>query len=209
MKDSNKLILFDFDGVLVDTLQAGREKYSSILTQLGRHPLTDDEFEYMKQSSPSELLSYCLNDPKLIKKGFELRKKGEFLEQTGVSVFDGVYTTLENLSQKYTLGIVTSRDETVFDLLDTFNLRKYFQGGVVCNADYSKEEFKPHPKPLEIAIRNNSTSQRFENVIYIGDAQTDYLAAQAANVSFIGFGNVGKVNTHSMHELEKLIINEK
>ncbi len=208
MNNSQKLILFDFDGVLLDTLQAGREKYSSILTQLGRHPLTDEEFEYMKRSSPSELLSHCLTDPELVKRGIELREKGEFSQTTDIAVFQGVHETLKNLSQDYVLGVVTSRDETVFDLLDQHNLSQYFKGGVVCNSDYSKDEFKPHPKPLQIAIQNNSVSKQFEEVVYVGDAETDYLAAQAANVSFVGFGDVGQINTTCMYELENLVRGE-
>lgn len=207
MNNKKNLILYDFDGVLLDTLSAGREKYSSILVQLGRHPLTDEEFEYMKQSSPSELLTYCLSDSELVKKGMELRSKGEYLESTSVTLFDGVRETLEKLSKDNILGIVTSRDESVYDLLDKFNLNQYFSGGVISNLDYSKDEFKPHPKPLQLAIAKNDYGNKLDEVVYIGDAKTDFESAKNAGVRFIGFGKVGDEYVTHMNQLENKIFN--
>lgn len=200
-----KLLIFDFDGVLLDSLFAGRAMYSRILGELGYPPLTDDQYNFMKRSGPKDLLRYCLNDESLVKQGMELREKYREEKDSSVKLFDDVPETLESLSKKYLLAIATSRDKTVYDLLDSHNIRLYFGNRVISNEDYSSSEFKPHPASINMAIKRSGNFD-LSDVVYIGDQSSDALAAKNAGVDFIGFNMVSDVYTTNFSELESLVI---
>lgn len=111
-------------------------------------------------------------------------KSKEFFKvypETFVRVSTGVKKTLIKLSQKYKLGIVTSRIRGgAFSMPQTAPLQKYFSVEVYFE---DTKNHKPHPEPLLFAAAKLNTDPK--EVIYIGDAETDLQAAHAAGMKII------------------------
>lgn len=88
---------------------------------------------------------------------------------------------LEDLKSRFKLGVVTSRGSHGIE--EIFNLRpieKYFD--VVIGFD-DVENHKPHPEPLERAVAKLNINAY--EAIYIGDSDTDILAADAIGMPSI------------------------
>jgi HAD superfamily hydrolase (TIGR01509 family) len=148
-----KTILFDNDGVLVDTEKYFFESTKLILAKNGIE-LTEDKFIE---------LTLIGNEG-----GWRLARDAGFSEEEidqmriernqiyskylsgGKLLIDGAAKTLAELSRKYKLGIVTSSKKNHFDLIhrDT-NILHYFSF-VLTRQDYSKS--KPSPEPYLKAL---------------------------------------------------------
>ena len=90
--------------------------------------------------------------------------------------------TLETLSQRYPLAVVSARDtRTTMEFLDQFNLTGYFK----CLAtDQTCEHTKPYPDPILWAAREMGVSP--EACLMVGDTTVDMRAGKAAGAQTVG-----------------------
>jgi HAD superfamily hydrolase (TIGR01548 family) len=112
---------------------------------------------------------------------------------------------LQQLSQRFLLGIATSRpnEEAFFaatnlQLSPTYIPLKY----IVAKQDTKRE--KPYPDPLlEAKRRMNAT-----NPIYIGDTINDVIAAKSAGMKcvFIGKQNLGDLQLSNVNQLQEVLL---
>jgi len=93
--------------------------------------------------------------------------------------------TLETLKAKGILrAISTSRTTNMEMLLKRFSLEPLFDL-VVTSRDVLNP--KPHPESIEKILR--AFSLRNEEVLFVGDSETDGRAAQSAGVKFVAYRN--------------------
>ncbi len=97
-------------------------------------------------------------------------------------IIPGVPQMLQNLSQRYPLAVISSRDEdSTLQFLDHFGLTPLFR--VIVTA-MTCEHTKPYPDPIFYAARQLGV--RPEECVMIGDTTVDIRAGRAAVAQTIG-----------------------
>lgn len=179
-------ILFDVDGVLLNSFEANLKFLQDLMKEFG-FPITTRE-EYQKLFHlPVAGVARSLSVPEsVIPKMIEARQNGSVRYPNELTTMpDGAKEVIDLLSEKYSLGIVTSKVRvgvTEHPLLGA--LKDKFQT-IIAYED--TQNHKPHPEPLLMAV--NSLELTLDQVIYVGDSETDFDAAKAAGMKFIHFAD--------------------
>lgn len=175
-----KTIVFDNDGVLVDSYEANMVYYSSIREDLSLPPMTDAERVYVHTRTHNEAVRHIVPEH-LLDKAFEIgRNFDASLVHPYLKRSDGLYEFLWWLRDAgFNLAVNTSRGDSMDMILDLLDLRGFFHP-VITSAKVSVP--KPHPEGLHWIMRDHGV--RPDEVAYIGDSVVDERAGQAAGVRF-------------------------
>lgn len=168
-------ILFDFDGTLTASLDLWLQAYRFAFAELGQ--AISDEVIVQR-------CFYRAFEEVVVE--FSLPSKVQFAElvQLGLweafehaKLFTGVREVLEYCrNEKFKLGIVTSSPRKIVErALLALNINAYFNSIVTADDIIN---FKPHPEPVLLALRNLDSSA-YES-LFIGDSVADILAGRAA-----------------------------
>ncbi|MFH1325211.1 MAG: HAD-IA family hydrolase [archaeon] len=170
-----KLIIFDYDGVIVDSFENIHKIYQIICDKLGKScPETIEEFRKIYGYNYFE----CYK--KLGITGEEHEKAGEIFKEEVIKqeplMFEGVDKVIKELAEKYKLALVSSTyKEEVMQKLEKFNLKEYFSSIVgMGTATISKAE------GFVNAMKRFGVSK--DETLIIGDREIDYNAAQKAGI---------------------------
>ncbi len=190
MRDK-KLLIFDMDGTLIDSIPALAKSVNYALKEL-RLPTYSQEVIANWVGNGADVLikrglcgkkDYIEPDEQLFKRAKELMLSyyKEHLTD-GCTLFEGVFETLEYLYNKnYTLAVATNKPhDFVQTMLKDFKIDNFFKialgAGVVANK-------KPHPDIL-LKICNDLNIKEKDSVM-VGDSSSDIKAAKAANIDSI------------------------
>jgi HAD superfamily hydrolase (TIGR01509 family) len=175
--DGFRGVLFDWDGVLLDSLGASFRVYNKILVRLGYKPLGRDDF--MEFQSPNWYEFYAkLGIPENLWKAVDddwVRLYGE--EQT--DLHPDALPCLEALrASGFGLAIVSNGSKPRVELeLGRLGLDRMFQS-VMCGE--KREELKPSPVMIQRTLQ--VLGLRSSDAVYVGDAPADIRAAVGAGV---------------------------
>ncbi len=206
-------ILFDNDGILVDTeplfLQATQEILATVDVIL-----TADEYHEISMRQGRAVFNLAeargVSDDEIrVLRTSRNRRYSELIDQ-GVRIFDGVAETLERLHGILPMAIVTSSDREHFDRIHKQTELIRFFDFVLTAGEYAHH--KPHPEPyLAAASRIGAAPDR---CLVIEDTERGVRSATAAGMSCIVIpnelskaGNFENAHTilHSMRELTSLL----
>jgi phosphoglycolate phosphatase len=180
-------VIYDCDGVILDSLEANRWFYSSFCAALGREPLTEEELRYAHSHTAREAIHHIFRvAPE--KERLALERLARMDPQVSVSrlkLEPRILPALEALKARgVRLAISTSRTTTMGYILKKFGLDSFFEL-VVTSQDVQNP--KPHPESIEKILRHFSLEK--DEVFFVGDSETDRRAALAAGVKFIAYKN--------------------
>jgi len=175
-----KTIVFDNDGVIVDSYEANMHYYSMIKEKLGLLPMTESEKYFVHTRTHNEAVRYIVPADK-----FE--QAMEIGQAYSVDNLKPYYKRSEGLrrflaflrSAGFNLAINTSRGESMFMLIDYLDLDNFFHP-VITSTKVCVP--KPHPEGLHIIMREHGV--RPDEVAYVGDSSVDEKCAMAAGVRF-------------------------
>ena len=204
-KNTNNLIIFDLDGVLIDSRQNMKKSWNHVKKSLGLNQSFTDYYKYIGLPFEEILFKIGIKDRTFIKK---IKKKYEKISVDNINkvkFYPGVKSTLKYLIKKnYKLSIITSKniERTNLILKDYLN---YFDS---INTPNLKIKSKPHPDQIFFAIKKAKSRKR--NTIFIGDSIFDKKAAKSAGVKFVyasyGYGNLkNKYYLKKFNELKKIV----
>lgn len=191
-----KCIIFDMDGVLVDTEALHYRVWRQVFSEQG----INVEYEVYKGciGSTTEYL-YRLVDQAYgtsfrgngeLKERFKAIKR-EILEQEGIWAIDGVKEILSLLHKKeYPMAVASSSPQEMIDwVAELAGLGGYF------NLMYSAERVE-HPKPApDVFLKTAEKMQmKSEECLVIEDSANGVRAAKAAGMTCFGFANPGSGN---------------
>ena len=183
-----KAILWDNDGVLVDTeklyFQASRE----VLSEIGIDLTTELFIEISLRQGRSifELASAQGVRPDVIDRLHTKRnRRHSELLRNGVPILDGVHLALSRLQGKVIMGIVTSCLKEHFDIIHAGTGLLPFFDFVLTRENYKKS--KPDPEPFLTAAAQNGL--RPEDCIIVEDSARGLAAANAAGIRCIAVPN--------------------
>ena len=177
-----KAILFDVDGVLLDSSKANEAFFRKLLVAAGYPAPTEKEYAqvfYLSMWDAIKELTKSTSEEE-VRKIWELGKKipPDF---DLLKVPPHAEEVIKLLKKDYSLGIVSSRvKQSVDHFFKICNVKDCFDT-IVAFEDTAQH--KPHPEPLLTAVKRLGISP--QEAVYIGDAPTDAQAAKAAGMPVI------------------------
>ena len=187
-------IILDMDGTIWDSTEEVAEAFKEVLKN--KYPEVTDEVTVEKLKG---LFGQLLDDiavqlyrsvppEKAIKIMEECCEyECEYLAKHNAKIFPGMEQTIEELSKKYKLFIVSNCQEGYIQCFFAANphLEKYFT-----DYEYPGRSGKAKAENIRMVVLRNN----LKNPIYIGDTAGDAKAAKEAGIPFVfaryGFGDV-------------------
>jgi beta-phosphoglucomutase len=186
-------IIFDMDGVLIDSHPAHREAWRKFLGTLGK-VVSDEELGFILEGRRrDEILRYFLgelSESKIIEYGHQ--KDSFFRESFGeVKLMPGVSQFLETLARLgLKAAIATSATaRRTQGTLEHLSLQKHF-AVIVTGDDVSAG--KPDPGVYKLAAQQMNVSP--ERLLALEDAPCGILAARAAGMRCVGVSTNGRAD---------------
>jgi len=192
-----KGVLFDIDGVLLDSFEAGLHFFGDVLTKMGHPKPTRARYKTVFHLP----LEHALKNLAKSELTEELERLHEIVDSVPyrtdlLSEPPQMRETLDILSGKYHMAIVTSRNnhgltKRYFPFAHT---EKYFPVRIT-REDVT--HYKPHPEPLLLAAKRLGFTP--SECVYIGDSHTDIDAGRSAGMKTILYGGKrhDKANVHT------------
>ncbi|MBW1690506.1 MAG: HAD family phosphatase [Deltaproteobacteria bacterium] len=179
-----KALLWDNDGVLVDTeelyFRATRDVLSDVGIDLSRDLFIRISLE-QGRSAFDLAAERALSHEAITRLRDDRNKRYSKLLRKGVRVLDGVENTLRQLHGKVVMGVVTSSRKEHFEIIHNATGLLRFFDFVLTREDYRKS--KPNPDPFLTATRQNGLSP--EHCIIVEDSERGLAAAKAAGIKCI------------------------
>ena len=198
-----KCVLFDCDGVLLDTLEANRYFYDAILERLGYPVLTAPDLKIVHAMTVKEAFAHILTPADALKAPGVAETLDRESYRARVRVPAYLHELLARLKPAYKLGIVTNRDAKGASMLEAYDLLTVFDA-VVTASDVTA----PKPAPEGIYKICGLLGVLPVETLFVGDSQADMAAAVAAGANFAAYGNPSlktALHAENMHALEQII----
>ncbi len=183
-----RAILFDWDGTLLNSFEAGAAAYLEMFHALG-FPWTLADLE--RHYSPDWYCVYrAARMPHALWQRADHLWRLHYARQQS-NLIPGARRVLDALAARYTIGLVTSGDRVrVRRELRRFGLTYLFRVRIYAESTARR---KPDPAPLQLALRRLRVTP--ESSVYVGDAREDILMARRAGVRSIAV--LGSFPTHA------------
>lgn len=172
-----EVMLFDWDGVLLNSVDVNLRGYRKILKRLNFPSMTKRWF--LESQTPNWYDFYIrLGIPRRLWTGVDKLWLKFYAQETPKLYLDVKPTLRLAREHGIKLGLVSNgiRDR-VSNEVEGFDLKKFFDV-MVLGGD--ADEMKPSPKPIELALR--MLRSRPDESIYVGDCPEDVIASKAAGV---------------------------
>lgn len=201
MKKNDIIIGFDFDGVIVNSLEVMEKSWNALSR---KHNITIPFSAYKKNIGLK--FNMILENIGLDKSLFEVVQKDYFSGtkhyENEVKLYPEVIETIQSLKDKNIVTfIVTSKPrENTLALLKIFGIKVDL---LVCADDVNHG--KPHPESGDLVY------QKFghKTVFYVGDMDSDRQFAENCDFNFIyasyGYGNLSKMVDHNIYTLSQVL----
>lgn len=199
-----KVIAFDCDGVMFDSVQSNMDYYNSILNHFGKPRMTPEQFVHAHMHTANEVLGNLFDDPEMLEAAHDFRKKMTYWPFIkGMKIEPDLKGLLEKIRPKYKTAIATNRSDTMQGILVEHGLKGYFDF-VVCALDVINP--KPHPESLIKIVEHFRIEPA--QAIYVGDSVLDEMAAKSAGVPLVAYNNRNLSADYyisSLKELEQIL----
>ena len=201
-KTKLKAVLFDMDGVIIDSFEASYSIFNELRKKCKLKAMSRDQYKkslwggffvdnvkkYLKVNDAAKIKDY---HKKLILK---YRPKVKLMPNAKV-----VLKAIKN--KKIKIGLVTNtlRSQTL-DALNYHKVKNYFDF-IVTGSDV--ERVKPYPDPILKLCENLNVTP--DEAILVGDTKNDYKAGKAAGCLVVGLNADGDFVISKLDELLQLL----
>ncbi len=173
-----KLIMFDYDGVLIDSTRLPLQYYTLLAEKLGtrRFATWDECREILEANVLLSLKRLGVTTPEQLKIAMDLYHQTDYLWKN-LDLFPKIKEVLEELKQRgYTLAIVSNNDEeTICHDLGRHNVLQHFD----CIID-KKFGYKPETDQIVHCLKITNTQP--EEAVLIDDMDGGIIAAKKAKL---------------------------
>ena len=197
-----KAIIFDMDGVLIDSYEAWFQLFNGTLKNFGLKEVSKKEFDegawaqdfdtvterFFKGKKVEEISKFYDSNFERFWKHLKKIKNAEFL--------------LKKLSEKKIKKVVVSNsfNDIANHLLKAVGLRDYFD--LVIGGD-DVENGKPAPDMVFLGCKRLKVDVK--DVILVGDTECDRIAAEKARCFFVGYKTDGDERIEDLKELLEMV----
>ena len=173
-------LIYDFDGTLADSYPIFAESFLELLQERGMSPPYEEAMAHLKVSVQTAIDAYVKNeDPKAFRRVFRDRRN-RMMTEKGLPM-PGAEELLrfvkENGGRNY---IYTHSPSYIWDLLEKWGLRAYFEGGVTADDDFP---VKPAPDALNFICEKYGLDK--STTLMVGDRDIDVDAGHNAGMKGI------------------------
>ncbi len=185
-------IVFDVDGVLLDSFESWFTSFNITLKEFGIEPVSRETYReiFWGPSVEDDLKRYNLGKDAV---EAALRNQRDCVHL--MKIHDHVYETLYALKD-FKLGVATNTPRINLDkTFNYFYLYKYFDV-VICLDDVKR----PKPYPDILLKASEILKVDVKNMLYVGDTESDMAAAKAAGCQFIGI-KIGDKKVNGIKDL--------
>jgi HAD superfamily hydrolase (TIGR01509 family) len=173
-------LIYDFDGTLADSYPIFAESFLELLKERGITPPYEEALSYLKISVQTAIDAYIKDeDPKAFRRVFRDRRNRMMIEK-GLPMPGGedlLRFVKENGGRNY---IYTHSPSYIWDLLEKWGLRSYFEGGVTADDDFP---VKPAPDALNFICEKYGLDK--STTLMVGDRDIDIDAGHNAGMKGI------------------------
>jgi phosphoglycolate phosphatase len=182
-----KVVIYDLDGVIVDSREANIAYYNELLKQFGQPPVRAEQMEVIMTRTSREVMEVLFDDPAVIKaaQDFEKNMDNDRIIPL-IRLEPHVRETLQALKNRYRTAIATNRGKSLPLVLEFHQLGQYFDLTV---SSAEVQQPKPYPEYLERILQKFSLLPG--QALYVGDAEVDAQLAAATGVRFLAYKNPG------------------
>lgn len=202
-----KAIIFDYDGVLVDSLKVGFDAYQEIASLTNNKGLSslDDFKKAQARGYMAQLREWGLTTPEQIAKAGKIYQESTKKRHGDAQLAPGLKKTLDALSKKYTLAICSATYRSIItDKMAQHGLLSYF-AHITGHEDYDGKT-KPHPDIINTCLAKLKIKPH--EAVYVGDMVHDIRMGRAADVrTVIIHGNSWNTKEALLGEKPDVIIN--
>jgi len=177
-------VLFDLDGVLINSFESWYQAFNAMLKSYKKEEMSRAEFNakcwgpdlkhnLAALNLDAEAGEYCINEQLNLIERIEL--------------FPGAKEVLSRIREEYKLkvGLVTNTPrKNVYRILEHFHLFNLFD--VIVTGDDVK---KGKPDAEMVIEACEKLNVKPENVILVGDTESDFMAGKSAGCAVIGVGS--------------------
>ncbi len=182
-----KLVIFDCDGVMFDSLEANRAYYNHILNAFNCPPMHEEEVGYVHIHNVFDSVSHIFRNHTRVSMS-EVDKYRQSVDYSSflrhMTMESDLKEFLEIITPNYHRAISTNRFNTMDMILDIFELRSYFE--IVMTASNSPRP-KPAPDALHIILKHFGLA--VDEAIFIGDSTVDRDHCASVGMELIAFRN--------------------
>lgn len=180
------VVIYDCDGVILDSIESNYIFYNRIMDGLGR-PRIDrfckESEQVLHTYSYLDVIEHFFgNDPQkeeaiAIGKTIRYKELMPYMRRE-----EGLVETLTALQGKVDLAVCTNRASSMEMIIADFGLEGFF--GCIMTAGKVANP-KPHPEPLLKVLEHYGIKP--QQALFVGDSAVDMQAAAAAGVPFIAY----------------------
>jgi phosphoglycolate phosphatase len=184
------IFLFDFDGVLADSLDLYADAVSRCLERIGM-PFVKGREDYLALFDGNYYESMAARGVDLVAFAQATKEIFPAIDYDTMKPFPGLVPVLDALQKDHLLAVVSSNgSRTIGKMLSRFGFEPYFQEIFGYDFLFSKKE------KIDYALEKYGIPR--ERAIYIGDTCGDILEAKAAGVRSVAV-------TWGWHDRERLL----
>ena len=181
-----KAVIYDCDGVILDSIESNYIFYNRIMDGLGRphiDRLCKESERVLHTFSYLDVIEHFFGRDPQKEEAIAIGKTIRYKElMPYMRREEGLVETLQALKGKVELAICTNRAASMEMIIEDFGLEGFF--GCVMTAGKVKNP-KPHPEPLLKVLEHYGITP--QEALFVGDSEVDRQAALAAGVPFIAY----------------------
>lgn len=193
-------IIFDCDGVLVDSRDSNRLFYNLIRQRLDLPSIAPEDEDYLHSHSVCECLARIIPEDRR-EEADAVRRNLDYAEiLPAIFLEEGLVPLLEFLTRRgIRMAVNTNRTNTTERMLEHFGIMRFFS--MVVNAGGLS-----HPKPNPEGVYRILNAWRLprEQAAYIGDSFLDEATSRAADVPFWAYKNPKLLAQMYVHDFDSL-----
>lgn len=182
-----KGIIFDCDGVLIDSIDSNIWYYNEFKKKFGLKPLSKDEIIYVHAHTVFESIRHIIPE-QFHEEAFAMRQDPALAGASNyIKLTEGIFPFLEWCKANHLhMAVNTNRTDSLHAVLKKFNVDNFFFPTVTATL---LPNCKPHPEGVYYIL--GQWRLKASDVVYIGDTWIDEACAQAAGVEFWAYRNTG------------------
>lgn len=177
---NKSILLFDYDDTLVQTKAAKFNAIKHLGKEFYDHELSSEDIleQWGKpfETVFTELFGRFDSTEKIVTNYYSITNN--FPMEAYPETLGAINTLIKN----YQVGILTASNRQVV-LPDLIRLRFPTDSFILIQTSDDTEFHKPDPRVFDYFLEK--TNSKKEEIIYIGDSESDYLATKAAGIDFV------------------------
>ena len=177
-------IIFDCDGVLIDSREANIAYYNYLRNYVGLPPLAKDQHDFVQAGTVNDVLNIIIPKPlrPLMREAISrLSYKKEIMPH--ITHFPGLHDVLDMCKKAgIPMGIDTNRQDGMDIIMDNCRLHGYFEPIVLVDS-----VSRPKPYPDGALLIAETWGAEPSSLLFVGDSASDKGAAESAGIPFLSF----------------------